>query len=232
MAKSERFEMRVDEEILARVDRWRGKQDDLPSRAEAMRRLVEIGLVRLTGETVKFSDGEKLLAMMMKDLYKHHKVKGDIDADFVGEVIWGGHYWAPKWEMPGLFHDHEDSPSEVALVMDVLEMWDSLERAHEKLGTKEKERVDKEAHPFGKTVRFRGFDGNNESSRLSIARFLIEKMDRFEKFKGRDLNSHAPSLGTYDRMLKEFEPMRANLMGTGLNATQVIRILKAQKHEG
>lgn len=42
--KSERFEMRVSEELLDRVDEWRRQQADLPSRAEAMRRLIEESL--------------------------------------------------------------------------------------------------------------------------------------------------------------------------------------------
>ena len=42
--KSERFEMRMDEDILTRVDKWRADQVDVPSRAEAMRRLIELGL--------------------------------------------------------------------------------------------------------------------------------------------------------------------------------------------
>ncbi len=39
-----RFEMRIDPETLSRVDEWRRKQADLLSRAEAIRRLVELGL--------------------------------------------------------------------------------------------------------------------------------------------------------------------------------------------
>lgn len=228
--KSERFEMRLDEDILARVDMWRAKQDDVPSRAEAMRRLVELGLMRSVSDTVRFSDGEKLLAIMMRDVYKHLKLKGEIDPDFVGEVIWGGHYWAPKWEMQGLFHDYEDDPQDVRFVVDVLDMWTFVERAYEKLSKKDRERVEKEADPFGKYVQFAGFDGNNESSYIGIARFLVDKMNRFSQFKGRELNSHAPSIATYRRMLSVFEPMRASLVGTELGANQLIRILKAKMH--
>jgi len=36
--------MRASEDFLESVDKWRSKQDDKPSRAEAIRRLVEIGL--------------------------------------------------------------------------------------------------------------------------------------------------------------------------------------------
>ena len=35
------FQMRVSEEFLRMVDDWRRRQKDLPSRAEAIRRLVE-----------------------------------------------------------------------------------------------------------------------------------------------------------------------------------------------
>jgi hypothetical protein len=35
--------MRVSEEFLRLVDEWRRRQKDLPSRAEAIRRLVELG---------------------------------------------------------------------------------------------------------------------------------------------------------------------------------------------
>jgi metal-responsive CopG/Arc/MetJ family transcriptional regulator len=36
--------MRVSDEFLKAVDKWRAKQEDLPSRSEAIRRLVEMGL--------------------------------------------------------------------------------------------------------------------------------------------------------------------------------------------
>jgi len=36
--------MRVSDKFLEAVDKWRAKQEDEPSRAEAIRRLVELGL--------------------------------------------------------------------------------------------------------------------------------------------------------------------------------------------
>jgi hypothetical protein len=42
--KTERFEMRVPSSFLKTIDDWRRKQEDLPSRAAAIRRLVELGL--------------------------------------------------------------------------------------------------------------------------------------------------------------------------------------------
>jgi uncharacterized protein len=232
-AMTERFEMRLDEETLANVDQWREQQDDTPSRAEAIRRLIEVGLTKVPGEDVKISDGERLLLIMMRDIYKHLKIsdnKSEIDPDFVSSVLWGGHYWALKWQMPGLFHNHEDNNQTLSFVVDVLDLWDTLERSYEKLPKKEKERIEKEAAPFGKDVRFHGFDGNNEAEHIGIARFLVDKMDRFERFKSRGMNSHMPSVNTYKRMLEVYAPLSRNLSGGFLGANQLVAILQAMSH--
>ncbi len=123
---------------------------------------------------------------------------GETDADFIADVILGGHYWAPRWEMEGLFHDCADDRRELRFVADTLDMWDFIERGCANLSAKDRERVAKDVAPFGSNVKFRGFDGSNEASHLGMARFLIEKMDRFSSFKGRDLNAHMPTLNAYD----------------------------------
>ena len=45
MENDQRFEMRVSEEFFRKLDDWRRKQPDLPGRAEAIRRLVELALI-------------------------------------------------------------------------------------------------------------------------------------------------------------------------------------------
>lgn len=42
--KDHAFQMRVSTEFLRTIDDWRRVQPDLPSRAEAIRRLIELGL--------------------------------------------------------------------------------------------------------------------------------------------------------------------------------------------
>ncbi len=42
--QTERLQMRVSKAFLKTVDDWRRKQADLPPRAEAIRRLVALGL--------------------------------------------------------------------------------------------------------------------------------------------------------------------------------------------
>lgn len=226
--KSERFELRLDEEQLARVDAWAAQSGDDLSRAAAIRKLIDIGLSAGSKGSVRFSDGEKMLMLMMGDVFKALKIKDpESNPDFLAEVIYGGHYWAPKWDMQGVFHDHVDNPDDVRHVVDVLDMWSFIEEAYESFDTAEKAAVAEQAGPRGKHVQFTGFDGNNELSQMSIARFLVQKMGRFERFKKRDFNSHYPTYDRYKRMFELFEPMRAGLIGHGLSVDQVVTLLKA-----
>lgn len=62
--KTERFEMTVPTSFLKTVDEWRRKQVDLPPRSEAIRRLVERGLVS-TAAPRQLSKGAKRKAAEM-----------------------------------------------------------------------------------------------------------------------------------------------------------------------
>ena len=236
--KTERFEMRLGEDILARIDHWRSQQGDLPARAEAMRRLVETGLARSLPEAITFRSSDKLIIAMLTDLFRHLKVRGEIDADLVMQALYGGHYWALSSHATGmpthLFHNHEDKRDDVNFVVDVLDMWDFLEAAFQKLPKKDKDRVAVEVDGFfGKYVKFIGFDAHSqsgESGLLHIAQFMVEKLGSFKStFGGRDLDSHVPMADKYRRMYRIFEPIRRTLMGTPLGSDQLIKILRAAK---
>jgi uncharacterized protein YfbU (UPF0304 family) len=229
-AKTERFELRLDPGILEDVDAWRSRQADIPSRAEAMRRLVEAGLGTPKEREIGFSDGEKLVTLMLCEIYKHLKMKSEIDPSFVEATIHQGHLWALGWEYTGILHSHESNTTTRVEVINILDMWSFIERGYGKLSKKDKVRVETEADPFGKRVTFSGFDGNYETGHLGIAGFLINNLNRFSEFKGRDLNSHSPSLDAYRRMLKVFEPVRHNLIGQELDASQIIDILSMRGH--
>lgn len=229
-AKTERFELRLDQETLDRVDTWRARQDDVPTRSEAARRLMDVGLSLGSDSKVRLTHADRLVTRLLCEIHNHLKIKNGIDPSLVEEVIRGGHYWALKWEYQGIFHEHEDSEDVLREVVDVLDMWSFLETGYSKLSKKDKERVEKEAAPFGTSPRFRGFDANNETEHSGIARFLVDKLGRFSAFSGRELNSHCPSIDTYRRMLRVFEPMRKTLIGGELNASQIIEILNAKTH--
>ena len=228
--KTERFEMRLDRETLERVDNWRTEQTDLPSRAEAMRRLVDVGLVVSGKGELRVSDGERLILLLLLDIYRHQRVNTDIDPEFVRNAITGGHYWALELEYPGLFHGHADSARVVSEVMQILSMWETIERGYASLSQADKERVKLEAHSFGNRVMFLGFYGNEEADHLYVASFLINEMNRFTHFKGRELDSHMPTAGAYRRMLAVYETMLQTFLGRELSAPQIIRLLREMTH--
>ena len=101
--------------------------------------------------------------------------------------------------MQGVFHDHVDDPDEVRHVVDVLDMWTFMEEAYISFSAGDKKKLVADVGPRADSVAFPGFDGNNESSQLGIACFLIEDMGRFQRFKGRDLNSHHRTEERYRR---------------------------------
>lgn len=228
--RSERFELRIDEDQLAQVDAWAREQTDRPTRAEAVRRLVNFGLSIGSSQAVHFSDGEKMLIVMMGDLFKALKVKNpELDPCLAAKIINGGHYWALKWDMQSVFHNHVDNPQNVSHVVDVLDMWSFIEEAYEDIDPEEKASIVAELGPWATNVRFPGFDGNHESSQISIARFLVDGMGRFSRFKGREMNSHSPTHARYCHMVAAFKPIRATLIGCRLSVQQLVTLLKREQ---
>jgi uncharacterized protein len=211
---TERFELRLDEETIARIDRWRSQQASPPSRADAVRSLISIALSPSPNESVETSDAEKLIISMLSEIHKATvKGKAEIDPDFVMSAIFHGHTWGLKWEYTGLFDAQEVSYARVKHVVDALDMWTFIESAVAKLTPKQRAELEKAATLYGKHPTFNGYDGNHETQYMGIARFLVQDMDRFATFKGRGFNSHVPSVARYSRMITKFEPMRVNLGG-------------------
>lgn len=207
--KSERLELRLDETLSNRLDQWCSEHNTM-SRSEGVRELMLLGLDRSTRNAVHFSDGEKLIIAMLADYQKESQSR-EIDTDSVMNAIYGGHLWALKWEMQGLFHDHIDTPGAVSLVVDTLDMWSFIEEAVESFSNAERRKLEEAVGATGKNPQFFGFDGNHESDYLGIASHLINRMDRFQRFKGRGLNSHMQVVPRYARMTRLFQPMRASI---------------------
>lgn len=68
---STRFEMRAGNDWLRKLDGWRRDQADLPPRAEAIRRLVELGLqvsAFQIGDMVTTDDGRSGTIVDMEDV--------------------------------------------------------------------------------------------------------------------------------------------------------------------
>lgn len=179
---------------------------------------------------MKISDGEKLILLMLSELYEKMGIQGEIEPEFIKSAIFRDHLWGIPWKYSGIPFEDQETPEIVKEVVDILDMWSFIEHGYQNLSDEEKAQLEKDADPFGKDPQFRGFDGNNETEHMSVASFLINDLERFEEFKGRSMNSHCPSIETYRRMLAVFEPMRRNLMSGRLSLSNLTTIIKEKTH--
>ncbi len=108
-------------------------------------------------------------------------------------------------------------------------MWSFIEEANQTFTDDEKKQVEDSVAFFSKNPHFTGFDGTHESEYMTLAWFVIEKLGWFQRFKGRELNSHAPLVDRYKRMIDIFEPIRVKLVGRGLTTAEMITLLKEQE---
>lgn len=176
---------------------------------------------------MKLSDGEKLILVMLSEIYKHHEIQGEINPDLVLASIFSDKAWGLKWEYGALFNSQEEKSSEVQETCDILDMYRLLTPSYEKLSDAEKQRIQAESTPFDDNVKFQGFDGNNDPH-YGITTYLVGQLKRYTEVP-LGLNSHTSStLGQYRRMLAAFKPMIAeSYPREGLTADQIIKILTA-----
>lgn len=147
---------------------------------------------------------DKIMLVMLSEIYDALKIKGEIDTEFLREALFGGHSWAIEREMHGLTSASETPTEAVKQVYDILDMHRVVEPSFRKLALAEKGKV---TNPDD--LDFAGFDGNNETEHFSAATFMIEKMGLYAEFKGRPLNSHRPTVGKALRQVRVFQRLRA-----------------------
>jgi len=179
---------------------------------------------------MKLSDGEKLIVLMLSELYEKLDVKGEIEPEFIKSAIYSDQLWGLKWKYSGIPFEESDEPAIVKEVVDILDMWSFIERGYSKLSEEQKEKLETDVPHFGKDPKFIGFDGNNETEYMDTAMFLVNELERFQEFSGRIFNSHCPSIYSHNRMLDAFDPIRKTLSYEPLNLDQLTTILKARVH--
>jgi uncharacterized protein YfbU (UPF0304 family) len=114
----------------------------------------------------------------------------------------------------------------VKFVFDVLDMYRALGTAAAHHG------IDIDS-PRAASARFEGFDGNNETEHLAVAKVLQENGDRWTESLGQgDLNSHRPCLEMYERMLAVWRRVRIDRSATLniMSKENLERIVAARIH--
>lgn len=174
------------------------------------------------------TDGERLILLMLADLQINTPYQYDIEPDFIKSTILDGQEWAILWRYPALPHSEPvNDPPELEEVLDILEMWDVIERTYEQNRNDRRASEGKGDSEQQNYNRFPGFDGNHETSYWQIADYLTNKLGRFERFKGRYLGGAVYRLKGYQRMLKVYSNMRLSLTDGTLTDDQLEAILSA-----
>jgi uncharacterized protein YfbU (UPF0304 family) len=99
-------------------------------------------------------------------------------------------------------YDEDDMLSEEDCreVMQILNMYLALKRSYEAL--QDKSGIEEWQ------IKFSGFDGNNETTRLAYMRYLNEEGEAYADLdRGDNFNSHMPSLDGYRRQLAEWKAL-------------------------
>src|SRR5688572_7612554 len=116
------------------------------------------GRMRHRSGGMKISDGEKLIILMLTELYKKLELEDEIDPDFIRSAIFSDNLWSIPWKYPGIPFADQDTPEVVKEVLDILDMWSLIEHRYERLSKEEKAKLEQGAGAFGKEPKFRGFD--------------------------------------------------------------------------
>ncbi len=105
-------------------------------------------------------------------------------------------------------------------VYDVLDMYRLLSDSFDELHAPEKELI----HSLD--ISFLGFDGNEESEYLGYADFIINSLGAYSENKRPDLNSHAPTLWRYDKMLSQLREITEDATYRLLTLSEIKQVIK------
>jgi uncharacterized protein YfbU (UPF0304 family) len=149
---------------------------------------------------------ERLILLMLCEIQDHLGIGGsEVDTKFLKSAIFGGHDWAIDWQMSGVAQVEPVEKSVVDEVTEILDLYRALEPSYDKLDPTARAGIEEW------WVRFPGFDGNNETEHMSVARFLINEMERWDEFKSHPMNSHSPTLDRAREMVRRYESVRASI---------------------
>lgn len=120
-------------------------------------------------------------------------------------------------------HLYKDLPVDNSkFVINVLSMYRSLNDSYLNLEVKDSVDVSR--------LKFRGFDGNEEASYMSYAKFVLHTLGRFDELKDDsklpDYNTHSRRIGKYAKMLSVWRELKDNYEGK-LSADDINRVLNA-----
>jgi uncharacterized protein YfbU (UPF0304 family) len=168
---------------------------------------------------MKLSPAEKLLILMLCDLSKTDPMRRELNFDLIESSVMNGYNWAIPFEYEWI--GKSDYPIEI---FSILESWHRIEISFEKLVPADLKKIETDYDP----IKFDGFDGNLETEQYFLVKFIIEKLNLFEMFKNRSLNSHSRRLSYY-RAISAAENLEFHQFRDGYNYSTLNQIFQQAK---
>lgn len=165
---------------------------------------------------MQISDGEKLIILMLTEIYEKLQVDGEFDPEFIRSAIFHDETWGIPWKYSGIPFGEQGTPPLVNEVLDILDMWRLIEDSHKKLPPDGQALLMEKVHNFAVPPSFPGFDGNHEAEYVGTAHFIVDRLERFEEFKGRIPNTHSRIVDRYRKMIAELNTLRKTKNEYGL----------------
>ena len=107
-----------------------------------------------------------------------------------------------NWITENLYDEMPEE--ECKFVLDVLDMYRSLNYSYESNNLSDEDLKER--------IRFRGFDGNNETRFMGYAHYFMHDLDRYNELHDRsdypNYNTHHPTLKKYTRMIEKWRSIQ------------------------
>lgn len=177
---------------------------------------------------MNFTPEQRLIVGLLCDIHQKLEIRNSFDPEMINDAIQTGNEWAIDVRY-GDYLGSKIADSRFDFIGDVLSMCETIESSYESLSPEGKEEV-QTGTIFDVSRAFVGFDGNNETGYMSATRFMVNELELFGYFKGREFNSHAPSIDMYRRMLETFNRICDPYIHQGLSVNQLIEIMNERIH--
>jgi uncharacterized protein YfbU (UPF0304 family) len=181
------------------------------------------------------TNAEKLIVLMLSDIYKHLNVSSssEIDANFVKKAITTHNTWAIQFKYSELGFESEDGDDWAITgeVFPILFMWHELVSTYMHLSVENKTYIEKEVQQASKKVEFPGFDPNTEGDYFRIARFVVEELNYFPELRGRLIQREraTPSLLMHRALMSVVGPINEPFKPLNISPEKMITMLRLRE---
>lgn len=176
------------------------------------------------GKEIEMTEKDRALFIY---LFKILMNQGDNEYDYDNMIkaLQYGFVYHYKDAFSCLF-DEELSIDDCREVLDILEMYRGIIYSYNKL-----KKEGKQGTITDEMVRFKGFDGNNETKQMSYATYFIVDLDRYSEIQELSqnyYNSHWQMLPQYRSMLKRWEDFKKLENRYMMNEKQILELLNCR----